>query len=184
MFFRLLLILPLAAPWASRGEIVLDESRPLEKSAYFAFADYDYIFTVEIVKPGVPLLNFVSMSDEQARLPAKNIRVDLGNRKAAARLFTVETGDIKQPMSVASLSIRPRSSFGVRVDGEFGDAQEFYGVMIRLGAEELNLAPLTKFEFEGLVLKVNAINLGSPNFRDDWRVLRLEKLGVRAAARK
>ncbi len=184
MFFRLLLMLTLAFPWAARGEKILDESRPLEKSAYFAFADYDYIFTVEIVKPGVPLLNFVSMSDEEARLAAKNVRVDLGNRKAAAKLFTIETGDIKQPMSVPSLSIRPRSSFGMRLDGEFGGAQEFYAVMIRLGAEELNFAPLTKFEFEGLVLKVNAINLGSPNFRDDWRVLKLEKLGGRSAARK
>ncbi len=62
-------------------------NRPLEKSAWFAFVDRDYIFTVEIVKPGVPLLNFVSMTDEDAKLQAKNVRFTLENRKAAAKAF-------------------------------------------------------------------------------------------------
>lgn len=155
-----------------------------EKSAYFAFADRDYIFTIEIVKPGVPLLNFVSMTDQDIRLAAKNVRMALENRKAAGRLFAVETGDFRQPMSVSSLAIHPRSSFGVRIDGDFGNAKEFYGVTIRLGTEELKLAALTSFAFESLVLKVNSINLGSPDFSEDWHVLKLEKLGSRSAARK
>ncbi len=174
----------LATVGTARTDTASAENNRLEKSVYFAFVDRDYIFTVEVVKPGVPLLNFVSMSDEEVRLAAKNVRMDVGNRKAAGRLFAIETGDIRQPMSVPSLTIRPRSSFGVRVVGEFGDAKEFNGVMIRLGAEELKLAPLTSFAFEALVLKVNAINLGSPDFRDDWRVLKLEKLGSRSAGRR
>jgi len=159
------------------------ESPSLEKSSYFAFVDRDYIFTVEVVKPGVPLLNFVSMADEDVKLPAKNVRLSLENRKAAGKLFAVETADARQPMIVYSLTLHPRSSFGVRLEGDFEKAKEFFGVTIRLGKEDLKLAPLTKFDFESLVLKVNGLNLGSPDFSDDWRVLKIEKMGSRSPAR-
>jgi len=159
------------------------ESPSLEKSSYFAFVDRDYIFTVEVVKPGVPLLNFVSMADEDVKLPAKNVRLSLENRKAAGKLFAVETADARQPMIVYSLALHPRSSFGVRLEGDFEKAKEFFGVTIRLGKEDLKLAPLTKFDFESLVLKVNGLNLGSPDFSDDWRVLKIEKMGSRSPAR-
>jgi len=160
------------------------DSPPLEKSAYFAFVDHDYIFTIEVVKPGVLLLNFVSMSETEIKLLAKNIRVTLDNRKTAAKLITVETGDFSQPMSVGWLNIRPRSSFGFRLTGDFGKAQEIFGAIVRLGNEDIKLAPLTSFDFEFLAARVNRLNLGSPDFSEDWRVLRLEKTGSRSAVRK
>jgi hypothetical protein len=167
----------------SQGPVPV-EKEPLEKSAYFAFVDRDYIFTIEVVKPGIPLLNFVSMSDDESRVYAKDIRLTLDNRKAAAKLLSIETGDFRQPMSVASIAIHPRSSFGVRIDGDFGNAPQFYGATIRLGNEELQLAPLSSFDFETLAAKVNRLNLGSPDFSDDWRVLKLSPIGTRSAARK
>ena len=160
------------------------DSRPLEKSAYFAFVDHDYIFTIEVVKPGVLLLNFVSMSETEIKLLAKNVRITLENRKTAAKLLTVETGDFTQPMSVGWLNIRPRSSFGVRLSGDFDKAQEIFGAIVRLGDEDLKLAPLTSYDFEFLAARVNRLNLGSPDFSEDWRVLRLEKAGTRSPARK
>ncbi len=160
------------------------DNRPLEKSAFFAFVDRDFIFTIEVVKPGVPLLNFVSMTDRNISLPARNVRLDLGSRRVPAKLFAVETGDFRQPMVFPSLVIRPRSSFGFRVDGDFGNVKELLGVSIRLGTEDLKLMPLTSFAFESLALKVNSINLGSPDFSEDWRVLRLEVLGTRLPARR
>jgi hypothetical protein len=158
--------------------------QPLQKSAFFAFVDRDYIFTVELVKPGVPLLNFVSTTNEEARIYARDIRLDLDNRKVAAKLLTVETGDFQHPMSIASIAVHPRSSFAVRIEGDFGNAPQFYGAALRIGGEEFQLVPLSSFDFEALVLKVNRLNLGSPDFRDDWRVLQLEPLGSRSAARK
>jgi len=178
MRFFWLLLLPLA------GQLLSGKSPSLEKSSYFAFVDRDYIFTIEVVEPGVPLLNFVSMTDTGMRLLAKNVRLALENRNATARVFAIEAGEFQQPMVVSSLTIHPRSSFGVRMDGDFGGAKEFYGATIRLDAEELKLDPLESFDFEALVLKVNRLNLGSPDFRDDWRVLRLEKLGSRSPTRK
>jgi len=160
------------------------ENKPLDKSAYFAFVDHDYIFTVEVVKPGIPLLNFVSMTDQENRIYAKDIRLVLGNRKSAARLLSVESGEFRQPMSVVSIAVHARSSFGVRIDGDFGDATELSGATIRLGEDDFQLAPLSKFEFELLALKVNRLNLASPDFSDDWRVLKLELLGSRSPAHK
>jgi hypothetical protein len=160
------------------------EVRPLEKSSYFAFVDRDYIFTVEVVKPGIPLLNFVSMSDEEKRIDAKDIRLALENRKATAKLLSIETGEFQRPMSVTSLTIHPRSSFGVRIDGDFGNARQLYGVTIGLGDEDFQLAPLSSFDFEVLVAKVDRLNLGSPDFSEDMQVLKLEPLGSRSVARK
>jgi hypothetical protein len=160
------------------------EPQSLEKSSYFAFVDRDYVFTIEIVKPGVPLLNFVSMTDAEARIHAKDIRLSLDNRKVSPVLISVETGQFRQPMSVPSIAVHPRSSFGVRLDGEFGDARQLYGASIRIGDDDFQLAPLSRFDFDALVLKVNRLNLGSPDFSDDWRVLRIEPLGSRTASRK
>ena len=161
-----------------------DEGQAIEKSSYFAFVDRDYIFTLEVVKPGVPLLNFVSMADQDCRLIAKYIRLALENRNVTAGLLVIETASFQQPMQVASLLMHPRSSFGIRLEGDFGGAKEFYGATIRLENEELKLVPLTKFNFEALVLKVNRLNLGSPDFSDDFRVLDLERMGSRSPARK
>jgi hypothetical protein len=157
-------------------------SRPLDRSAYFAFVDRDYIFTLEIVKPGAPVLNFVSMAEEDMKLEAKNVRLILENRKAPGKVFVIETGDISQSLPTILLTLHPRSSFGARINGDFDDVKEVLGVNIQLGEEELKLAPLTSFDFEVLVLKVERINLGSPDFSQDWQILRLDKLGSRSPA--
>jgi hypothetical protein len=160
------------------------ENPPLEKSACFAFADHDYIFTIEIVKPGVPILNFVSMADADIGLLAKNIRLTFENRTAVARVLAIEAGDFQHPIDRLSLTMHPRSSFGVRMDGDFDQVKELLGATIRLGAEDFKLAPLNSNDFEALVQKVNRLNLRSPDFSEDWRVLRLQPLGTRSPARK
>jgi hypothetical protein len=163
---------------------VYAENAPLEKSACFAFADREYIFTIEIVKPGVPILNFVSMADRDVNLLAKNIRLTFENRAAVARVLAIEAGDFQQPIDRLSLTMHPRSSFGVRMDGDFDRVKELLGATIRLGAEDFKLVPLNGNDFEALVQKVNRLNLRSPDFSEDWRVLRLQPLGTRSPARK
>jgi len=155
---------------------------PVEKSAYLAFVDRDYIFTLEVVKPGVPLFNFVSMADKDYNLLARNVRITLENRKVPGKFFLVDTGDPKEPMIVPSVRMRTKSSFGVRLEGEFGQEKELLGATVRVGEEDLRLVPLASFDFENLALKVNRLNLGSPDFSDDWRVLKLEKIGSRGPA--
>jgi hypothetical protein len=153
-----------------------------EKSAYFAFVARDFILTLEVVGPGVPLLNFVSMAEEPKVLAAKQVRIRIENRNVIARYFLVDTGDPKQPINTPSVNMRPRSSFGVRIQGELGEAREVDAVTIRIGEEDFKLVPLTSLAFENLVLKVNRINLESPDFRQDWDALKLEVLGTRERA--
>jgi len=156
----------------------------IEKSSYFAFVDRDLIFTLEIIDEGVPIINFVSMVDEENLLRAEHVRLTLENRKVPGKFFLVDTGDPKEPVIIPSLRIKPRSAFGVRIQGDFGDAREVLGVTVGLGLVDFKLVPMSSFDFEKLVLKVNGINLGSPNFREDWRVLKLETMGSRKRLRR
>jgi hypothetical protein len=180
--FFILILMGQGTPPGPAAKTQNETAPALEKSAYFAFVDRDYIFTFEVVAPGVPLLNFVSMAEEAKPLSAKVVRMALENRKVPGRLFLVDTGNPKEPLALASVTMRPRSSFGVRITGDFGAEKEFTGVAVRVGSEDFHLAPLTSLAFESLVLKVNRINLGSPDFRDDWQALKLEVLGTREPA--
>jgi hypothetical protein len=178
----LLLALTQAPPTPGRPPLTRESGKPLEHSAFLAFVDHEFIFTVEVVKPGVPLFNFVSMSDNECNLLAKNVRLTLESRKVPGLFFLVDTGNPKEPMIVPSVRMRPRSSFGVRLQGDFGQEKELMGATIRVGDDDLKLAPLARFEFENLVLKVNRINLESPDFREDWAILKLEVIGTRGPA--
>jgi hypothetical protein len=81
-------------------------------------------------------------------LAAKEVRLTLESRKVPARFFVVDTGDPKQPITTPSLKMKPRSSFGVRVQGDFGEVKEFLGATITAGNEEFRLIPITSFDFE------------------------------------
>ena len=180
----LLLILQNPPPRLGTPKAPERDGKPLDRSAYFAFVDREYVFTVEVVKAGVPLLNFVSMSDKERLLAAKQVRLTVGSRKVPVKFFTIDTGNPKEPVVTPSVRIRPRSSFGVRLQGEFGEGRDLEGVTLGLGDDDFRLAPLASIDFENLALKVNRINLGSPDFGDDWRVLKLETLGERFPARR
>lgn len=159
-------------------------AKPLEQSPYYVFVDREFIFTLEMVKPGVPLFNFISMIDEERNLLAKQIQIILQTRKVPGKFFMVDTGDPKEPVIVPSVRIRPRSSFGVRLQGEFGTEKELLGATIRVAEEDFKLVPLASFDFEKLAMKINRLSLASPDFREDWRVLKLELLGTRQPARR
>jgi len=53
-----------------------------------------------------------------------------------------------------------------------------------VGEEDMKLVPLASFDFENLALKVNRLNLRSPDFSDDWRILKLETMGTRERTRR
>jgi hypothetical protein len=178
------LVLVCQAPADTPGQQKPGPAAPLEKSAYFAFVDRDFMFTVELVRAGVPLFNFISMIDTGYLLSANQVRLTLDIRKVPAKFFLVDTGNPKEPLIVPSLTVRPRSSFGVRLQGDFEGAKEINGAAVRLGDEDFKLVPLTSFDFENLVLKINRLNLDSPDFTDDWRVLKLVSMGSRETVKR
>ena len=177
LFVSLFSLLPTAAGLADPAE------EPLKESPYFAYVGREYIFTIEIVKPGNPILNFVSMTDREEKLRAKDVRLDLGNRQAAARLFHIELDRNQQDITVPSISVHPRSSFGFSLGGSFGNTQTLRGVEIDFNEGKFKLAPLAAFDFETLVRKINRINLKSPDFRDDFQVLNLDLIGTYTSGR-
>jgi len=177
-------LLTLQLPGAPGAPQAKPENNPPEKSNCLAFVDHDYIFTIEVVQPGVPIMNFVSMADAEQPLTAKEVRLTLENRKVPGRFFIVDTGDPKQPITTPSLKMRPRSSFGARLQGDFSDTRELLGATVTVGAWDFKLVPLTSFDFENLVLKINRLNLGSPDFSDDWRTLKFERIGARTHLRR
>jgi hypothetical protein len=181
--FLVMLVQATVAPNPAQQAPKPEDAQP-EKSSYLAFVDRDYMFTVEIVKPGVPLLNFVCMTDTEHSLQAKDIRLTLESRKVPARFFLVDTGDPKEPITTPSLKMKPHSSFGVSLRGDFGQEKDILGATITVGSEDLKLVPLTSFQFENLALKINRINLGSPDFSDDWQVLKFETIGTRGRNRR
>ena len=69
--FFLLILMGQGTPAGTTAKTQGATPKSLEKSSYFAFVDRDYIFTLKVVAPKVPLLNFVSMIDEAKTLPAK-----------------------------------------------------------------------------------------------------------------
>jgi len=154
------------------------------QSGCLAFVDREFIFTLEFVSPGVPLFNFVSLVEEEHNLLARDIRLTFETRKIPGKYFLVDTADPKEPVIVPSVRMKPKSSFGVRLQGEFGEIGEIPGATVQVGNEDFRLVPLTSFEFENLAMKVNRLNLGSPDLRDDWRVLKLEMLGTREPLRR
>lgn len=178
---RYILIFLLLLPAAG---LCADNESGLKKSAYYAYVGRDYIFTIEITDPGTPLFNFVSMLDQEGKLQAKNIRLSLGNRRSPADLFVIEPAPKQDPIIVSSMRIRPRSSFGFRLEGKFGTTRELYGVEIKLGEDTFKLAPLSNIDFDILVDKVNRLNLNSPDFRDDFHVLDLVFMGNRSSSRR
>jgi len=161
-----------------------EQRKPLAKSPYLAFVDREYIFTIEIAKPGIPILNFVSMVNAESKLQAKNIQLNLENRKSAAKTLAFETGQFQQPMLLNSITMKPRSSLGLRIECDLGATTELNGATIRIGDENFTLVPLSNYDFENLALKINRINLGSPDFSEDWRILKFEMIGTRSPARK
>ncbi len=182
LLIALALTLWQAPPPLSRSQAPRPENKPPDKSAYLAFVDREFIFTIEMVKPGVPIFNFVSTSDKEFNLLAKQVRLTLENRTTPGQFFVVDTGNPKEPLIVPSVRMRPKSSFGVRLQGEFGSEKELLAAKITIGEEEFRLVPLSSFDFENLVLKVNRLNLASPDISDDWRVLKLELIGSRVPA--
>ncbi len=172
-----------AAALAATG-LSSSDTKTLEKSRYLAFVGRDFIFTLEMYKPGVPIFNFVSMVDTEYNLLAKEVRLTLESRKVPARFFIVDTGNPKEPVIIPSVRMRARSAFGVTLKGDFGEEKELAGVTVRVGDEDMKLVPLASFDFENLALKVNRLNLRSPDFSDDWRILKLETLGTRERARR
>lgn len=158
--------------------LVQEKAKPTGK--WFAFVDYEFLFTLELVRPGTPILNFVNMGRSSPYLNVSEIRLVSGIKLYRPQLFRIDTSDDKDPMRIASLHVLPKSSFGLTLMGQdIRELESIDKVTIKLGSNQFYLQALEEAAFETLVKKVNQISLISPDIREDFRVLDLRPLGRR-----
>jgi hypothetical protein len=146
---------------------------------HFIFLDQEFIFTLELVQAGVPILNFVNLGSGNYHLQAPEVRIISGIKLYRPRLFDVETSDRRDPLRVGSLKIHPHSSFGVTLMGDLSQVTEIDRVTIQIGTDQFNLQSISAKAFDALSQKIGNINLLSPDIREDFRVLELQPLGQR-----
>ena len=167
--------------WGLVGHLMVGAPPAQPSGQLFAFVDYDFIFTLELVRPGVPILNFVHAGKGNYFLKADEIRIIAGIKLYRPRLFEVDTSVAKDPMRISGLRVHPHSSFGLTLVGDLAGLEAIDKVTVKLGADLFQLQPMDKTAFEVLAKQVNQLNLLSPDIREDFRVLEIRPCGSRKA---
>jgi hypothetical protein len=154
-------------------------AEPQPTRHHFIFLDQEFILTLELVRPGIPIFNFINLGNGTFQLPATDIRMISGIKLFRPELFDVETSNRQDPLRVGSLKVRPHSSFGVTLKGNLESVQEIDRVTVELGLNRFEMQAISLPEFESLSRKIAQLNLISPDIREDFRVLELKPLGTR-----
>lgn len=153
------------------------ESQPSRR--HFIFLDQEFILTLELVRPGVPIFNFINLGNGSYQLTASDIRIIAGIKLFRPNLFDVETSNRRDPLRVGSMRVHPHSSFGVTLRGNLETVEAIDRVSVQLGSDRFELRSISLPEFDDLSKKISQINLVSPDIREDFRVLELKPLGTR-----
>lgn len=153
------------------------ETQPSRR--HFIFLDQEFILTLELVRPGVPIFNFINLGNGSYQLAASDIRIIAGIKLFHPNLFDVETSNRRDPLRVGSMRVHPHSSFGVTLRGSLETVEAIDRVSIQLGNDRFELRSISLAEFDDLSKKISQINLISPDIREDFRVLELKPLGTR-----
>lgn len=148
---------------------------------HFIFLDQEIILTLELVRPGVPIFNFVNLGNGSYLLQASDVRIISGIKMHRPVLFDVETSTRDDPLRVSAIKVHPHSSFGITLKGNIEGIAEIDRVTVELGPSRFELQSLSPQGFEALSRKISKLNLISPDIRDDFRVLELNTIGSRKA---
>lgn len=153
-------------------------------SPYFVYIDTNFIWTLEIVpdpydRP-IPILNIITL--DRGEWDFKPVQVSLVNadgQTADVKRFSINTGVEGEPYITNYLKVLGNSFIGVDLVGKFEDFRQLSEVRIELGENLFRLEPVRPLVFESLVSKIGAINVESPDIRDDFRVLGIRSFGTR-----
>jgi hypothetical protein len=148
---------------------------------HFIFLDQEIILTLELVRPGVPIFNFVNLGNGSFLLQASNVRIISGIKLYRPNLFDIDTSTRNDPLRVSAIKVHPHSSFGLTLKGNIEAITEIDRVTIELGPDRFELQSISTQDFEALSAKISKLSLISPDIRDDFRVLEIKSLGSRKA---
>lgn len=163
--------------------------KPLESSACHIFIDYQFIWTLEVVKnvsgKPVPILNIITFPKGQWDLRPTNIHI-FNNRRQEAEIerFSIDTGVPEEPYVLRYLKVHGDSFIGMDLVGDFENFETPTRVTIELGDNNFTLEPVDRLEFETLAQRIDQINYDSPDIRQDFEVLKIPFKGKREARRR
>jgi len=154
------------------------------QSSSFVFIDTHFIWTLEIVPNpydrAIPILNIITL--DRGEWDFRPVQVNLVNsagQTAEVERFSIDTGVEGEPYLTNYLRVLGNSFIGVDLVGEFEDFRQPEKVSVELGENLFKLEPVSRMVFDSLASKINAINVESPDIRDDFRVLGIRSFGTR-----
>jgi len=171
------------------GEAILAQTVDPSKSRCHVFIDYQFIWTLEMIKGEneavVPVVNIITFAKGQWDLRPEQLHLYKNQRvEAQIERFSIDTGVAGEPYVVPYLKVLGESFIGMDLIGEFTGFEELSQVSIDLADNRFILEAIDCFQYETMVGKINRINFDSPDLRQDYSVLELSLHGKREAWRQ
>jgi hypothetical protein len=148
------------------------------------FVDYDFIWTLELVKEKkqtTPIFNVISLHRGQWELEPADIRLHRGQEVFRVTGFSIDSGDTKKPYVTTYLGIRGPDSVGVDLIGEFKDLDLLSEVSIELGKDRFILDALDCEDYDAKMDKIAELDMDGGNMIDDFETFGLKLFGRREA---
>jgi hypothetical protein len=171
------------------GQEIKREEPILDGSRCHVFIDYDFIWTLEMVKPGdgsaVPILNIITFGEGEWDFRPEHIHI-MKDRRREAQIdrFSIDTGVPGEPYGVPYLKVLGDSFIGMDLIGDFQGFEEPRQISIDLGNNRFTLEPVDCLEYENIAHRINQVNFETPDIHQDYEILGIETMGKREARRQ
>ena len=139
-------------------------SAAAEGSPYFLYLSDQRVVTVELLDPGMAILNFINLGDSFEAVRAYElVLVDGEGRTGQGHLIVRE--DPPNPREVYQVSglIKPHSFLGYNIAGRYHFATPPETCYLKLGGRILELEPLNEEQFDQLASMVTELDLKAAN---------------------
>ena len=163
---------------------VLAQPQVEDTSKCLMFVDYDFIWTLELVKEKkemTPIFNVISLHRGQWELEPAEIRLFRGKEEFKATNFSIDSGDAKKPHLTTYLGMRGPDSIGLDLVGDFRTLESLSEVVIELGKDRFILDALDCKDYDARMDKIVELDMDGGNMVDDFEALGLKLFGRREA---
>jgi len=158
-------------------------ARAAEPSRCLAFVDYDFIWTLEVVKTKAgqtPILNAVALGAGEWELQPRQIHLlAAGGTEYKVESFSFDSGDQKNPFTAPYFKVRGGEFAGIDMVGDFSKLDLLEAVQIDFPRERFVLQTVNCDTFDELAGQIGQIEIGSGNMTEVFRLLNIPLLGSR-----
>ncbi len=145
--------------WALAGGSIAAEG-----SRYFLYLSDQRVVTVELLDPGMAILNFINLGDSFEAVRAHElVLVDAGGRTGRGHLIVREDPPSPREAYQVSGLIKPRSFLGYNIAGRYQFATPPEECYLKVGGRILELEPLNEEQFDQLASMVSELDLEAAN---------------------